>query len=77
MVVIPNGVALLRCIPLPEIVAVIPVPDIESKAFFIPARILSADTFSSLLDAVGSGLTKATLALAVIATCAVTFTCVS
>ena len=68
VVVIPNGVDLLKCNPLPHIVVVIPVPEIESIAFFIPARILSADTFSSLLEAVGSGLTKAILALAVIAT---------
>ena len=68
VVVTLKGVSRCICRPLPTVVTVKPCPLIESIAFFIPANILSADTFSNALDAVGSGLTKATLARAVIAT---------
>ena len=63
-----KGVALRKCNPLPVTVAVIPCPLIASKAFFKPARIDSAETFSALFEEVASGLIKAMLALVSIAT---------
>ena len=39
--VTPKGVALYKCIPLPHIVAVIPVPLIASKVVFISLKILA------------------------------------